>query len=72
MQNQSLPTSQGQLAATGLPMPVVQTPAPGAQGGGMQMVPMQSPGGGASISLGLLLEYLVQKTYHELNVLAEL
>ncbi|XP_071483080.1 mediator of RNA polymerase II transcription subunit 14-like [Diadema antillarum] len=29
-------------------------------------------GNGASISLGLLLEHLVQKTYHELTVLAEL
>lgn len=63
-------------------MPGIQTPTPGPgalpgmQGGaGMQqMVAMQPLGGGtgASISLGLLLEHLVQKTYHELTVLAEL
>nr|XP_054771288.1 mediator of RNA polymerase II transcription subunit 14-like [Lytechinus pictus] len=84
VQTPAIPVPQG-LPPVGLSMPGVQTPNPGGPGGnmmgapaqaaGMQMVPMQpqvAGGGGASISLGLLLEHLVQKTYHELTVLAEL
>lgn len=38
----------------------------------VQAVGNQSPPGGATISLGLLIDFCIQQTYHELSVLAEL
>jgi mediator of RNA polymerase II transcription subunit 14 len=32
----------------------------------------QEARGGGSVSLGLLIDFMVQRTYHELTVLAEL
>ncbi|XP_043223029.1 mediator of RNA polymerase II transcription subunit 14-like [Amphibalanus amphitrite] len=47
-------------------MPVVRTPMEGGGGGGPH-----GPTGG-SISLGHLIDFIVQRTYHELTVLSEL
>ena len=33
---------------------------------------MTNSSAGATISLGILIDYIVQKTYHDLTVLAEL
>ncbi|KAG1686097.1 Mediator of RNA polymerase II transcription subunit 14 [Nymphon striatum] len=38
----------------------------------VQAVGNQSPPGGATIPLGLLIDFCIQQTYHELSVLAEL
>jgi mediator of RNA polymerase II transcription subunit 14 len=39
-----------------------------------QMMVSAGPGpqGGGSISLGTLIEYAIQRTYHELSILSEL
>lgn len=39
---------------------------------GMQAVGAQAPPGGGTISLGMLIDFSIQQTYHELSVLAEL
>ena len=56
----------------GLIQPASGTASPGgAFAGSNAMVPMNS-GGGGTISLSMLLDFFIQRAYHELMVLGEL
>lgn len=59
------PMSMGQQQ-----QPLIPPQTPSQQSGALVPVQQQAPGG--SISLALLIDFIVQRTYHELSVLAEL
>lgn len=61
------------MTPSGMALPMNQgTPgmAPQGQQGQLMMAQQQPPG--SSISLALLIDFIVQRTYHDLTVLAEL